>query len=81
MSTALPCPLNTGEQILKEGSGTHLRTTPTGLGYNPAIGYCWLTNQRIIMKPQHTMNAGPVSFVSDPSPTPSPGSPPPKSSL
>ena len=62
MSVALPSPLNSGEQILREGSGTHLRTTPTGLGYNPVIGYCWLTNQRIIMKPQQAMRAGPVKF-------------------
>lgn len=60
MSVALPYPLNAGEQILKECSGTHLRTTPTGLGYNLAIGHCWLTNQRIILRPQRGMKAGPV---------------------
>lgn len=66
MAVALPYSLNSGEQILKESSGTHLRTTPTGLGYNLAVGYCWLTNQRIILRPQHAMNAGPVKIRFNP---------------
>jgi hypothetical protein len=45
-----------------EGMCTHLRTTPTGMGFNLANGYAWLTSARLIMKPQIPMNAGPVKI-------------------
>ncbi len=45
-----------------EGACTHLRTTPSGMGFNLANGYAWLTSARLIMKPQIPMNAGPVTI-------------------
>jgi hypothetical protein len=66
MSIALPVSLYSGEQILKEGACTHLRSTPTNMGFNLAIGYAWLTNARLIMSPQQQLHAGPVRVTFGP---------------
>ncbi len=55
-------PLAPGEQLLKEGYATHLRSTVTSMGYNLARGTARVTTHRFLMDPQLEMNAGPVKI-------------------
>ena len=47
----LPIPLLDGERILLKSPARYLLTTPSGAGYNPINGDLFLTDQRLIFKP------------------------------
>ena len=46
-----PLPLFNGERALLKSPARYLLTTPNGAGYNPINGDLFLTNQRLIFKP------------------------------
>lgn len=64
-----PFPLNPDEQIIRQGATIYLRSTFTGIGYNPMHGMGWITNQRLMWQTtayshrrQLGMNYNPVAF-------------------
>ncbi len=59
MNTSNPPPfsLSDGENVLAQSPARHLRSTPTGWGYNPINGTLFLTSRRLVFVPDAPLSS------------------------